>query len=259
MNVRNAIFSIVNENGRKSVRRGVASIKAAIWRLFSMLLPLVETVFIAKQLFLYRITYHHILRAKEGDSMNTIMRFARTGLALGVAMITALLPPVAAASHNNGTYDWHIGDAFLTVVDPSFGPTVSGARNGDTVEVIGTGIMTIGSRSATGGGTFVHKDSDGSVIGSGTWTVEKLLSFRSYGNGIPQGLPETFIGGRARMKVHLMPDGGGEGFDAILKIDCTIGDKIPASAVEGVELTIFGSLPNFREEVSGATLFVKTS
>lgn len=191
--------------------------------------------------------------------MNTIMRFARTGLALGVALITVFLPLVAAASHNNGTYDWHIGDAFLTAIDPAFGPTISEARNGDTVEVIGTGTMTIGSHSATGGGTFTHKDSNGNVIGSGTWTVEKLLSFRSYGNGIPQGLPENFIGGRTKMKVHLMPDGGGEGFDAILKIDCTIGDNIPASAVEGVELNIFGSQPNFREEVGGATLFVKTS
>lgn len=191
--------------------------------------------------------------------MNTIMRFARTGLVLGVALVSASLPTVAAASHNHGTYDWHIGDAFLTAVDPTFGPIIARAGNNDTVEVVGMGTMTIGSHSAAGGGTFVHKDPDGNVIGQGTWTVERLLSFRSYGNGIPQGLPETFIGGRARMKVHLIPDGGGEGFNAFLKIDCTIGDSIPPSAVEGVELNVFGSPPNFREEVSGATLFVKTS
>lgn len=193
--------------------------------------------------------------------MNPIMRVVRALVAFSVATITAFLPTVAFASHNNGTYDWHVGDAFLTAVDPSFGPTVSSARNGDTIEVVGTGTMTIqtGRDEVTGGGTFVHKDSDGNVIGQGTWTAERLLSFQSYGNGVPQGLPENFFGGRTRMRVHLAPDGGGEGFEAILKIDCAIGDKIPASAKEGIELNIFGGAPNFREEASGATLFVKTS
>lgn len=193
--------------------------------------------------------------------MNHIMKVARTLVAFSVATITAFLPAVAFASHNNGTYDWHVGDAFLTSVDPSFGPDVSIANNGDTIEVVGTGTMTIqtGLDEVTGGGTFVHKDSDGTIIGSGTWTVERLLSFHSYGNGTPQGLPENFFGGRARLRVHLTPDGGSDGFDATLKIDCAIGDNLPSSSIEGIELNVFGSPPNFREEVSGATLFVKTS
>lgn len=193
--------------------------------------------------------------------MNPITRLARAFVAFSVTTAAAFMPLVALASHSNGVYDWHVGDAFLTSVDPSFGPDVSMANNGDTIEVIGTGTMTVqtGRDEVTGGGTFVHKDSDGNVIGQGTWTADRLLSFRSYGNGVPQGLPDTFFGGRARMRVHLSPDGGGDGFEAILKIDCTLGDKIPASAKEGVELNVFGSAPNFREEVSGATLFVKTS
>lgn len=182
-------------------------------------------------------------------------------LALVVAAGAVLVPGMALASHSNGTYNWHVGDAFLTAVDPSFGPTVSGARNGDTVEVVGTGTMTIqtGRDEVTGGGTFVHRDGDGAVIGQGTWVAERLLSFRSYGNGVPQGLPADFFGGRARLRVHLTPDGGGDGFDAILEIDCAIGDRIPASSVEGIELNVLGRAPNFREEMSGATLFVKTS
>lgn len=193
--------------------------------------------------------------------MNPTMKIARTLVALSVATITAFLPLVSFASHNSGMYDWHVGDAFLTAVDPSFGPTVSSARNGDTIEVVGTGTMTVqtGRDEVTGGGTFVHKDSDGDVIGQGTWTAERLLSFRSYGNGVPQELPENFFGGRTRMRIHLAPGGGGEGFDGILEIDCILGDKIPSSAKEGIELNVFGSAPNFREEVSGATLFVKTS
>lgn len=192
--------------------------------------------------------------------MNPIKRVVRNFLAFSVAAITALLPMAALASHNSGMYSWHAGDALLTGVDPSFGPVVSKARNGDTIKVVGTGTMTVqtGRDEVTGGGTFVHKNSDGNVIGQGTWTAERLLSFRSYGNGTPQGLPENFFGGRSRMRVHLAPDGGGEGFDATLTIDCTIGHKIPSSAKEGIELNVLGNAPNFREEVSGATLFVKT-
>lgn len=190
--------------------------------------------------------------------MQTLIHTLKLAWAAAVTVAFSLVPLAASAHHNDGTYDWHVGDAFLTAVNPGFGPVVTQARNGDTIEVVGTGTMTIGSHSAAGGGTFVHKDSDGNVIGSGTWTVEKLLSFRSYGNGVPQGLPEAFIGGRTRMKVHLTPDGGGDGFDAILKIDCTLGGRIPSSAAEGVELNIHGGAPNFREEVSGATLFVRT-
>lgn len=192
--------------------------------------------------------------------MNPIIKVIRNLVAFSVAAITAFLPMAAFASHNSGMYNWHVGDALLTGVDPSFGPVVSKARNGDTIEVVGTGTMTVqtGRDQVTGGGTFVHKDSDGNVIGQGTWTTERLLSFRSYGNGTPQGLPENFFGGRSRMRIHLDPNGGGEGFSATLTIDCAIGHKIPSSAKEGIELNVFGSTSNFREEVSGATLFIKT-
>ncbi|MBI4022391.1 MAG: hypothetical protein HY372_03455 [Candidatus Andersenbacteria bacterium] len=189
---------------------------------------------------------------------------ARLLTTIGAALALTLLPLAASASHNNGTYDYHIGDTFLTDLfpdaDPPVGPDISEARNGDMVEVTGTGTMTIqtGRDEVTGGGTFVHKDADGDIIATGTWTAERLLSFRSYGNGTPQGLPEDFFGGVARLRVHLTPDGDGEGFDATLKIDCTIGSRIPASAMEGIELNVRGRAPNFRTEISGATVFVKT-
>lgn len=198
---------------------------------------------------------------KGGDSMHHTLHRARLLTTISAVLALTLMPFAASASHNNGTYDYHVGDTFLTDIDPAFGPDISEARNGDTIELVGTGTMTIktGRDEVTGGGTLVHKDADGNVIGAGTWTAERLLSFRSYGNGVPQGLPEDFFGGVARMRVHLTPDGDGEGFDATLKIDCTIGSRIPASAMEGIELNVRGSAPNFRDEISGATLFVKTS
>ena len=159
------------------------------------------------------------------------------------------LPTDALASHKQVTYQWLIGAQFI------HGPVISMNREGDTVEITGEGTMTIRPKSITGGGTFVHKRSDGSIVGQGTWTAERLLSFRSFGNGVPQGAPENFEGGRAWIRVELTATDGTE-FDGLLKVECLLGDKIPKSAEEGVELFVPG--PNFRDNISGETLFIRT-
>ena len=83
----------------------------------------------------------------------------------------------------------------------------------------------------------------------------ELLSFHSYGSGAAQGLPEEFEGGQALILVHINPDAGGPGFDAVLQVDCLLGDKIPSGAEEGIRLNVKGGL-NFNKEVSGFTIFV---
>jgi len=76
--------------------------------------------------------------------------------------------------------------------------------------------------------------------------------------GTQADLPPNFEGGRAKLKVHLAPSGGGEGFFATLRIICAVGD-FPESAhdQEGVELSVKHG-PKFKEQVSGFTLFIRT-
>src|SRR5712692_196312 len=59
------------------------------------------------------------------------------------------------------TYNWHAGDAFLIALNPAFGPAVAEASNGERVELKGTGTLGIHPNSATGGGTFVHRNAAG--------------------------------------------------------------------------------------------------
>lgn len=174
-----------------------------------------------------------------------------------LGLLAAFSLPMAVADSGAREYDYHIGDAFLTAIDPSFGPAIAKAPNGDTVEIVGTGTLGIHAKSVTGGGTVVHKDSDGNVIGSASWEATELLSFHSYGSGSAQGLPEEFEGGKAVIRVHIAVDGGGPEFDGILQVDCVLGDKVPGGAAEGVRLNVPG-VANFNQEVSGATLFVRT-
>lgn len=163
---------------------------------------------------------------------------------------------VASADSGSRTLTYLIGVDPLCDLDPSACPAIAEAPNGDAIEITGAGEFSIHPKSATGGGSFVHKDPDGNVVASGTWTAVELLSFHSYGSGAVQGLPPEFEGGIAMIHVKLAPDGAdGVVFDAILRITCLLGDKIPGGAEEGVRLNVQGAI-NFNEEVSGFTVFI---
>ena len=167
-----------------------------------------------------------------------------------------LAPAGVLADSDTINYKYLIGTVPLCGFDPTACPDISVSSNDDTIEITGEGTFSIHPKSVTGGGAFVHKNSDGDVLGSGTWEAVRLLTFRSYGSGAAQGLPSEFEGGKALMRVHLTPDSDGPGFDAILWVDCTLGDKIPTSAKEGIRLAVRGA-PNFNKEVSGFTLFIR--
>jgi hypothetical protein len=132
---------------------------------------------------------------------------------------------------------------------------VASAPNGDTISIAGQGTLSIHPGSVTGGGTFIHKDASGAVKATGTWTAQQLLSFVSYGT-MP-GVPPNFEGGKALLLIHLSPGTGGAGFDGVLRITCLIGSP-PAGANEGIRLNVQDVI-NFNKEVSGNTLFIRTS
>jgi hypothetical protein len=159
--------------------------------------------------------------------------------------------------------EYHAGDAFLAAIDPSFSPVIARAPNGDTIEIMGNGTLSIHPKSVTGGGTFTHKDASGNVLGSGTWTARQLLSFDNYGPSIDPTFPATFRGGQAEIAIHLTgtPSGGGGTveLDGVLRVTCRLpGDKGPAhqGADEGITLNLKGGA-NFNKRAGGATLFVQ--
>ena len=161
------------------------------------------------------------------------------------------------AAHEVGTFAYHVGDALIQGL--GFPPgNQAVAENGDVVTVIGTGTFDVAAKSATGGGTFVHKTSGGTTVGSGTWAATELLTFQSYGNAVPQGLPPTFFGGRVALNVLLTPTANPSvHLPAILQIECALG-KVPPGAAEGVRLNV-PDVINFNKTVleSGANLYIK--
>src|SRR6266508_2689206 len=150
-----------------------------------------------------------------------------------VIVAAALLAPASSApTTSRGSY--------LVFVDDN----VAATSNGDTVEVALEGIFNGATREASGEGTWTSD-----ALGSGTFTLERLVAFQFYGCGF-MGDP-TLCGGRAVFAVHLS---GSAELDGLLEVNCQIGSPPPGTS-EGTKLNV-GSGFNFHRHVSGENVFV---
>src|SRR2546422_8997357 len=122
------------------------------------------------------------------------MRTTKSVLLLLSALLLTVLPSPAFADSGHKTYQYLLGVDPLCTLASNACPDVSSAPNGDMVAVAGMGTFDIRSMTATGGGTFVHKMTDGTIRASGTWEATKLLSFHSFRSGRAQGVPSSFAG-----------------------------------------------------------------
>lgn len=198
-----------------------------------------------------------------------MIRFGRRGLR-GLALAAALplaagvatlgMAGTAAADTSKDAYSWHVADALLE--DPAIGspPTaIARAANGDTIELDGTGVLDGGAKTASGEGEFTHRAANGSVVASGSFVANNLISFQFYGCG-GEGVPDFLCGGLAKLDVTLHPAGTSLALPATLSIDCLIGDKIPSDGEharhEGIKLNVKDALNFNHTEHSGFTVFI---
>lgn len=179
-----------------------------------------------------------------------IKRILGIGVLVTLFSILVGLSPLAVAQAGSGlNYQWIIG------MDPVEGPAISRAANGETVEVVGQGTFSFTPTWVTGGGTLVHKNAEGDVIGHGTWTATRIMSFDPWGTS--PGFPPTFEGGKAMMRINIKPVENFPGiFDGFLTVTCLIG-TVPAGAHEGIKLYVPRIGLDFNQEVSGETLFIR--
>ncbi len=182
--------------------------------------------------------------------------------ALIVLPLLALLPATsgsASAATSKAPYSWHVADQFLHDAVGSPIGAIARADNGETITVEGSGTLDSADKTASGGGTVVHKDAEGHVLATGTFVATGLVSFQFYGCGGPD-LPDFLCGGLAKLDVTITPDANPSAhFPAILWIDCLLGNP-PPSGYEGVRLNV-KDLINFNKaltehEGSGFTIFV---
>jgi hypothetical protein len=178
-----------------------------------------------------------------------------TAIALVGVLVIGFAGTVAAATNSSMTRQWFVADGPVCQVVPDECPAVSMAASGDTLTVQAGGDLNPAAKTASGSGTFVHKNADGKVLATGTFQAVSLIFFKSYGTSVIGG--STLEGGLALINVHGTAEGGVE-FDAILRVDCLLGTP-PTGADEGFRMVVQTFDLNFNKEVMGATLFIPIS
>ncbi|TML86412.1 MAG: hypothetical protein E6G08_12070 [Actinobacteria bacterium] len=180
---------------------------------------------------------------------------------LVVALALFVLGPASGlAASGSQTYQLHLEL-----------PNVSQASNGDKISVTGEGEFGIHPKSATANGEFVHTDSSGTVLATGTWTATDLIEFQPYGCGVVHNfptpgvttpLPPNVCGGAVKMNVTLTPHGTTLAIPGILTVFCIIGPNPPNShddpTGEGIHLVVPG-IANFNKIVSGMNMYIRQS
>jgi len=190
----------------------------------------------------------------------TRMKAWSKGLFIAALAILATAIPLAAAHSSSASqsapqsFTYVLGQGILCSLEEKACPDIAMSDNGDMVALNGTGTLSTHAKSVTGGGMFVHMDSSGHELVHGTWEAKDLLSFVSYGDATPQGLPANLFGGKAVIHVSLLV-GGTVVHDGILTVYCVLGNP-PHGAHEGVRLVVQDVI-NFNKQVSGDTVFVK--
>ena len=186
----------------------------------------------------------------------------------------------AVAQNNGGNFLFLVAPGFLC--DPgeaSACPATAKSNQGDSYEMTGAGTLEVQSKSVRAAGTYTYRSHSGNVLEAGVWLAGELLSFNSYG-AEPNALlrqgwasdPALFPLKRWRWPVHSgpVPTGGlavlrirllplqGPSRNAVLHVNCALGDVPRERSVDGIRLSIEGNASDFSEEGSGRVMFLAT-
>ena len=172
-------------------------------------------------------------------------------------LLVSLLAGTANAQTAKASFEYHVGDALIQSLGFPAGNQAM-ADNGDVVTIVGTGTFETVARTADGGGTFSHHVAATGQTITGTFVTTGLVSFQSYGNATPQGLPDAFFGGKLLLSIVATPDfNPNVHLAATLTVECDLGAPPPA-ATEGIRVNVKDVI-NFNKTVpeSGANLYIR--
>ena len=161
------------------------------------------------------------------------------------------------------------------VCDSGSCPASAKSVRGDTYEITGAGTFNPQTKSVSAAGTFTHRIPNGTVIETGVWTSNQLVSFDLYGaapnalrqRGIVAGLPgfspnplsmsfsPVPIGGLAVFRIRLLP-ASGMPMSAVLEVNCALADAPRDRSTDGIRLKVERSPIEFSEELGGSVMFL---
>jgi hypothetical protein len=192
--------------------------------------------------------------------------------------LTATLGLTSASAHSDsGEFRWlasaGMHDFGPLCPGPTDCPDAAMAPNGDIIEIVGEGTLSIKDNKrkkkghghkhkgkVSGSGSYRHTDSAGNVVDVGTWTARKLLDFESFGPS--KIFPPHWLQGLALMRIHMVSQFGDMEAIAELELGCRLPEPVtvtPPGTIEGIRLKVKGGL-NFDMALDPrATLFLQIS
>jgi len=201
--------------------------------------------------------------------------FAILNITLVVAPILILLLGAAPLSAQNPApeYTFVVASGFLC--DSGNCPAVARSERRDTYEFTGAGTFNPQTKAASAAGTFTHKIPNGTVVETGVWTSNQLISFDSYGaapsalrqRGIAAGVPgfrpslspmsfsPVPLGGLAVFRIRMLP-ASGTPMSAVLQLNCALADAPRDRSADGIRLKLEKSPLEFSEELGGSVMFL---
>src|SRR5215469_15192575 len=203
--------------------------------------------------------------------MSTLKSFpapAIVGVALLCLTILLCASPLAAQNNDNN-FLFLLASGFLC--DPGVAACAATAKSnqGDSYEMVGAGTLEVQSKSVRAAGTYTHSSPNGNVLETGVWLAGELVSFNSYGaapnapprqrwasgpgplgiNRLPMASGPVPTGGLAVLQIRLVPLQG-PSRNAVLQVNCAMGDVPRERSVEGIRLNVEGNANDFSEEGS---------
>ena len=202
---------------------------------------------------------------------------AIAGVALLFLAILLCASPLAAQSNDNN-FLLVLASGFLCDPgDASACPATAKSNQGDSYEMSGAGTLEVQGKSVRAAGSYTHRSPSGNVLETGVWLAEELVSFNSYGaapnaQSRQGGASGPALSALKRSRVHSgpMPTGGlavlrirlaplqGRSRNAVLQVNCALGDVPRERSVQGIRLSIEGDANDFSEEGSGRVMFLAT-
>jgi len=173
--------------------------------------------------------------------------------ALGVLLAPEAVLAQAEVDHLR----WDLVAVGSGAVVPGGTDVATDAASSDMVSLTGSGFARPDEGTASGGGTFVHRHSNGTEVAHGVYVVTGFKSFQNAGGTlVGTGLTDAIgrldetTGGVLSLDVSLLPDGGSP-LAAVLGVHCSLPGSSPV--VEGATLSV-GNF-NFMQTEGSLTLF----
>src|ERR671931_1853539 len=143
-----------------------------------------------------------------------------TALVLAIAMLLSVLLAGEAFAQRAAGRQWRwdliqIGVGMTALAGGT--DTSRDAATGETISLTGSGQFRPSARTASGGGTFVHKRADGTEVAHGVYIVSSFRNFR-LGGGTPPPVTDGILtprlgtpqSGVLRLGIRLVPDVNGK-------------------------------------------------